>query len=139
MAFDSTEVAWRDMTVSLNGQILGKVKRLKHKTARETEALYGAGDEAFDINPGNKAHTGELVIYKSVMDTMNKAAVAAGFDDLTDLPWVITVAYKATSTANKTTVTFPGCRFEEFESGAENNQKAIEVTLPFKSLKPVYL
>lgn len=136
MAFDSTEVAWRDITVSLNGQILGKVKKLKYKTARETEALYGSGDEAFDINPGIKAHTGELVVFKSVLDTMNTAAKAAGFDDLTDLPWVLTCAYKATATSPKSSVTLPNVRFEEFESGGESNGKAIEVTLPFKALKP---
>jgi hypothetical protein len=136
MAFDSTEVAWRDITVSLNGQILGKVKRLKYKTARETEHLHGAGDEAFDINPGNKVHTGELVVFKSVLDSMNLAAKAAGFDDVTDLPWILNCAYKATATAPKTSVTLPNVRFEEFESGGENNGKAIEVTLPFKCLKP---
>lgn len=137
MAFDSSEVAWRDLEVFLNGQRIGKVKRLKYKTSRETEALHGAGDEAFDINPGNKTHTGELVVFKSVIDTMNLAAKAAGGDDLTDIPWVIGGTYKATAVAAKTSITLPNVRFDEFEQGLENNNKAMEVTLPFKCLLPV--
>lgn len=137
MAFDSSEVAWRDLTVFLNGQRIGKVKKLKYKTARESEHLYGEGDNPFDINPGNKAFTGELIVFKSVIDTMNLAALAAGGDDLTDIPWVIGGAYKATATSPKTSITLPNVRFDEFEEGLENNNKSMEVTLPFKCLTPV--
>lgn len=137
MSFDSTEVAWRDMSIFLNGKRIGKVKKLKYKTSRETEELYGAGDDPFDINPGNKAFSGELEVYKSVVDEMNRAAKLAGHDDLTDVPWVVTADYKATATEPPQTDTLPNVRFGEFEKGLENNAKSMPINLPFKCLKPV--
>lgn len=137
MAFDSTEVAWRDMSIFLSGVRVGKIRKLKYKTIRETEHLYGAGDDPFDINPGNKSYEGEMEVYKSVVDEMNIAARAAGFEDLTDIPWVITVHYKATATQPQQTVTLPAVRFSEFESGMENNNKFMLINMPFRSLRPV--
>lgn len=127
------------MSFYIDGAQIGKISKLKYKTARETEHLYGAGDEPFDINPGNKAYTGEMELYKSVIDTMNVAAQAAGYDDLTDIAWVAVVNYKATATAPMQTVTLPNVQFEEFELGAANNDKKILSNIPFKCLKPIVL
>lgn len=137
MAFDSTEWAWRDMTIFLDGERMGKVTKLTNKTTRETEYLYGAGDDPFDINPGNKAFPGEMEIYGTVIAKMNQAAQAKGYDDLTDVPWVLTVDYKKTATDPRQFVTLPGVRFEEFEEGGSNNDKSFKKTLPFKSLRPI--
>lgn len=135
--FDSTEVAWRDMSFFIDGARIGKISKLKYKTARETEHLFGAGDEPFDINPGNKTYTGEMEVYKSVIDTMNAAALVAGFDDLTDIAWIAVVNYKKTAVSPMQTVTLPNVQFEEFELGAQNNDKKIMTNMPFKCLKPV--
>ncbi len=137
MAFDSTEWAWRDMEISLNGVRIGKVSKITSKTARETEHLYGAGDEPFGINPGNKTYTGEIETYGTVIANMNRAAVAAGFDDLTDVSWAISVSFKATATEPIQNILIPNVHFDEFEDGGANNEKAFKKTLPFKSLKPV--
>lgn len=137
MAFDSTECAWKDLSVFLNGKRVGKVKKLKYKVTRESEPLYGAGDDPFDINTGNKACEGELEAYKSLVDTMNDVARAEGFADLTDVPWVLVADYKPTATAPMRNDTLPGVRFGEFELGSENNNKSITVNMPFKSLLPI--
>lgn len=137
MAFNSTEWAWRDMSISLNGVLLGKVTKLTYKTARESEHLYGAGDDPFDINPGNKAYTGEMETYGTVIANMNRAAQAAGYDDLTDVPWTISVSYKKTATEPVHNVVLPNVVFEEAEEGGANNEKAFKKTLPFKCLRPI--
>lgn len=137
MAIDSSEYAWRDITITLDGQVVAKATKLVVKTSRETEALTGAGDEAFDINPGNKAHTGELEVFLTTVDKMNKIALAAGYDDLTDIPWILTMTFKATSNAPKRTIVCPNVRFEEFEDGMAQNEKGKKVNMPFKCLKPV--
>lgn len=137
MAFDSTEWAWRDLSISLNGVRVGKVTKLTSKTARESEHLYGEGDDPFDINPGNKTYTGEFETYGTVIAKMNKAAQAAGYDDLTDVPWVIGGTFKATATDPMQVLTVPNVRFEEFEEGGANNEKAFKKSLPYKSLRPI--
>lgn len=136
MALDSTEWAWRDMEVYLNGNRIGKVTKLTSKTARESEHLHGAGDEPFDINPGNKTYTGEFETYGTVIRKMNLAARLAGHNDLTDVPWVVTAKFKATSTDPIAVVTIPNIRFDEFEEGGANNDKSFKKSLPFKSLAP---
>lgn len=136
MAINSTEWAWRDMQISLNGVVMGKVTKMLVKTARESEELYGAGDEPFDINPGNKSYSGELETYGTVIANMNRAAKVAGYSDLTDVPWAISVSFKATRSEPMQTILVPNVIFEEFEEGGENNDKAFKKTLPFKCLRP---
>jgi|GEM_PF-4737199 len=136
MAINSTEWAWSDMTISLNGVRVGKVTKLTVKTARETEHLYGEGDEPFDVNPGNKAYTGELEVFATVVRSMNVAALAQGYDDLTDVPWLITAHFKPTATEPMKMLTIPGVRFDEFEEGGTQNDKSFKKNMPFKCLKP---
>lgn len=137
MSFNSTENAWNDMTVSINGINTKKVKQLKGTTSRESEHLYGAGDDPFDVNLGNKTHGGTASLYQSVINSMNDAARAAGFDDLTDIPWVIIADYKKTATAPKRRITYPNVVFESFDNGGSNNDKSFVHDMPFKSLKPI--
>lgn len=137
MAIDSTEWAWRDLSVFMNGIKVGKVTRFTSKTARESEHLHGAGDEPFDVNPGNKTYTGEIELYATVIAKMNKEALALGGTDLTDVIWTLGGEFKATATDPRQTVTVPNVRFDEFEVGGSNNDKGFRKVLPYKSLKPI--
>jgi hypothetical protein len=137
MAFDSTEVAWRDMTLYMNGARVSKFTLWKSKTLRESEYLHAEGDDPFDINPGNKTYQAQFGAYKSVIDLMNDIAVKAGGNDLTDITWTITVVYKATATSPKRTVTYPKVMFEEFEEGLENNNKSMVIVMTAKHLLPI--
>jgi|SRR5690554_5745938 len=137
MAINSTEWAWADLEISLNGVRMGKVSALKVTSSSETEHLYGAGNEPFDINRGNKSYAGEMETYGTVIANMNRAGLAAGYTDMLDVPWVITAHFKATRTEPMQTIVIPNVLFEEFEEGGENNDKAFKKTLPFKCLKPI--
>lgn len=138
MALDSTEWAWRDMEVSLNGVRVGKVTKVTNKTNRETEHLHGNGDEPFDVNPGNKTYTGDFETYGTVIRKMNLAAKAQGHHDLTDVAWTINIKFKATTTTPVAICTIPNVRFDEFEEGGANNEKAFKRNLPYKSLRPIW-
>lgn len=135
---DSTEWAWRDMEVWLNGTKIGKVTKLTSKTNRESEHLHGAGDEPFDINPGNKTYSGEFETYGTVIRKMNQAARAMGHNDLTDAVWTITAKFKATTTTPVALVTIPNIRFDEYEEGGANNEKSFRRIIPYKSLRPIW-
>lgn len=137
MAFDSTEWAWRDMQMSFNGVRIGKITKCTSKTMRESEHLYGEGDDPFDINPGNKSYVGEVEVHSTVIAKMNATAIAAGGNDLTDIPWNISILFKATATDPRRILNVPGVRFEEFEEGGSNNEKSFKKILPYKSLRPI--
>jgi len=137
MSFDSSECKWSDLKVYLNGQRITKVTGLMYDTERDAEHIYAEGDDAVDVQVGNRKHTGTLKVYKSAVDAMNAAAKAAGFDDLTDVPWVIVADYKQTTVSPRTTDTLPNVRFTKYSKGMEQNAKAMPIELPFLCLKPV--
>lgn len=137
MAFDSTEVAWRDLEVFLEGKRIVKITSLKENPSQESEYLYGAGDEPFDINTGNRAYPLSLTVYKSVVDAMNRESVKAGFRDLMEVPWTIVANYKQTANAPRQTNTYPGVRIEGWEAGMEQNAKSMLVPLTAKSMRPI--
>ncbi|MFN4249058.1 MAG: hypothetical protein ACK4EY_15125 [Flavipsychrobacter sp.] len=135
MAFDSTKVKWSHQEFYLNGQLVTAFTALKYKTSREVEEIYGAGDDPIDLQAGNKSHSGTVTVYEDVVNAMNKAAVAAGFDDLTDVPWTISSSYKATITQPRQTDTLENVRITEYEKGMEQNAKGMPIALPFKALR----
>jgi hypothetical protein len=137
--FDSKECEWADLTLFLDGVKVTKVTRVKYKKSHEKEALYAAGSEPFSIQRGNKSYTGEIALLKGAVDALNKAAVAAGGDDLTDVSFTVGVVYKAKGTRVLQTDTLSGWEFTEYEKGMEQNAKKMEVTLPglFLALKSI--
>lgn len=133
--FDSKECEWNDLQIYIDGAKVGKATGLKYKKSRETEALYAAGDEPLTIQRGNKTYTGTLNILKGTLDDMNDAAKAAGGEDLYDVDWLIVASYRAKGTRKLQVDTLLGVVFEDFERGMMQNDKKMDVALPFKYLR----
>jgi len=136
MAFDSTEVAWRDLEVFVNGVSVGKVTAIKEMNETEVEEIYGAGDEPVDIQTGNRKYGVQATFYKSVIDNMNSAAKAAGGRDLMDIPWVIVAGYKPTIQSPRQTRTYTNVRFQGYEVGMEQNAKSMPIALTARCFRP---
>jgi hypothetical protein len=139
MAFDSSEVKWKDLELFIEGTPVAKFTSLKETSEQEAEEIYGAGDEPTDIQTGNRKYALNMGVYKSVLDNMNSAAVAAGGRDMMDVPWTIVVNYKATSAAPRQTISYPNVRVTNYERGMEQNAKSMPVTLTCKCLRPIVL
>lgn len=136
MFFDSKECAWADMDVYFSGKKIGKIAGLKYKKSQAKEPLYAAGDEPHSIQRGEKAYTGELKVYKSALDQMNVAALAAGFDDIIDVEGIqIVASYKAGISRPLATDILVGVDITEFELGWETKAKDMVITLPFVFLR----
>lgn len=136
MAFDSTEVAWRDLELFINTQSVGKFTSVREANEQEVEELYGAGDEPFDIQTGNRKYGVVVTLYKSVVDRLNAAAIAGGGRDLMDVPWTIVAGYKPTLTDPRQTRTYTNVRFQGYEVGMEQNAKSMPITLNARCLRP---
>lgn len=135
MFFDTKECEWSDLDIYLNGVKITKVRALKYKKTKEKEALYAAGSDPIAIQSGNNAYTGELRVLKGALDDMNRAAVAAGGEDITDVTWNIVANYKAKGNRALQSDTLRGVEFSEFEKGLEQAAKFGEATLPYLFLK----
>jgi hypothetical protein len=133
--FDSKECEWIDLGIYLNGVKAGKATGLKYKKSRETEALYAGGDEPISIQRGNKTYTGTLNALKGLVDDMNKAAKEAGGEDLYDVEWLIVANYRAKSNRLIQIDTLTGVQFEDMERGMMQNDKKMDIALPFKYLR----
>lgn len=134
--FSSKEVEWADLQVYVAGARVGsKLRGLEYGTKTEMEHLYGEGDEAISIQSGNKSRSGTLTILKGALDAMDRAAVLAGGTDVTDLEFDIVAFYKPAGNRPPQTDTLVGCRITEFNKKLMQNDKKMEIPLPFLFLR----
>ncbi len=129
--FDSKECEWADMTISVSGAQLTKIRGLKYGVKTEKKHLYAGGDDPVSIQSGNRRPAGTLHVLKSAIDAMNAAAVTAGGRDITDLVFDVVVYYKAKGVRPPQTDVLVGCEVSNYDKGWEQGATEMEVELPF--------
>ncbi len=135
--FDSKDCEWADMTVMFAGAPLTKIRGLKYKASKEKQLLHGAGDEPISIQSGNRTNDGQIKVLKGALDDMNRAAIAAGGEDILDMQFDIIVTYKPQGTRLLQTDTLKGVEITNFEKGWDQGAKSMDITLPIVFLKLV--
>jgi hypothetical protein len=128
--FDSKDCEWADMTIMFGGAPLTKIRGLKYKTSKEKQLLHAAGDQPISIQSGNRTNDGEIKVLKGAIDDMNRAAAAAGGQDILDIQFDIIITYKPQGTRLLQTDTLKGVEITAFEKGWEQGAKNMDVTLP---------
>ncbi|HLO37707.1 MAG TPA: hypothetical protein VK173_04410 [Lacibacter sp.] len=134
MGFDASEFEYSDIKVSIFGRELTGLRGLTYKTSREKELVYGAGANPKAIQRGQKKNEGSLMVLKSDYDDMLRAANAAGYNSLCDVPGKlinITCVYQNEDKSRLQTSSLFNCEFTEEEDGMKAGDKFKEVTLPF--------
>lgn len=133
----SEECAWARFEVQFLGRTIKGLRGFGFKKEVEKEHLYAAGDDAIDIMTGNKKGSGNIKVLGFEVDSMNKAARDAGFEDITDVPHeliVITCSYKKRVTDTIKTYVASGVAFTEAGTDLEQNAKFREITLPYLAM-----
>lgn len=137
--FDSREFEYADVKVAMLGVELSGLRGITYKKTQEKEEVFGAGNNPKAIQRGNKKYSGNLALLKSDYDQLNKAAIAAGYEDLIDVPGTeinITVVYqKEDNSAKLSTDTLINVEFTEAEDGMKQGDKFKEISLPFIFLR----
>jgi hypothetical protein len=123
------------MTVIFAGSPLTKIRGVKYKAAKEKQLLHAAGDEPISIQSGNRTYEGQIKVLKGAIDDMNRAAIAAGGDDILDMQFDIIITYKPKGTRPLQTDTLMNVEVKDFEKGWEQGAKNMDVTLPIVFLK----
>lgn len=134
MGFDTREFEYADVKVKMLGAELDGLRGLTYKKSQEKEPVYGAGNKPKAIQRGNKKYEGNLMLLKSDFDLLNKAAVSAGYTDITDVPGKlinISVVYQKEGDPLIQTATLFNVEFTEYEDGMKQGDKFKEITLPF--------
>jgi hypothetical protein len=132
---NTADYVWADVDILIGGVVVTHARGVSYKTAQEKEPVYGRGNKPMHISSGNIAYTGELKILQGGLEKMQEAA-GAGVD-LNDLPpFDIVVTYKPNR--NTTVLVVDIIKFAEFtdvEKAINQNDKFMEVTLPFVALE----
>jgi hypothetical protein len=133
--FDSKDCEWADMTVMFAGSPLTKIRGVKYKASKEKQLLHAAGDEPISIQSGNRTYEGQIKVLKGAIDDMNRAAIAAGGDDILDMQFDIVITYKPKGTRPLQTDTLVSVEVKDFEKGWDQGAKNMDVTLPILFMK----
>ncbi|PXY44524.1 hypothetical protein [Flavobacterium hydrophilum] len=133
----SSECAWSNFEIKILTRTIKGLRGFSFKKEVEKEHLYGAGDEAIDIQSGNKKSSGSIKVLGFEADAMNKAARLAGFEDITEVPHeliVITCSYKKRLIDPISVYIASGVAFTESGVDMEQNAKHREITLPYLAM-----
>lgn len=138
MAFDSREFSFADVKVSLLGVNLTGLRGLTYKKSFEKELVYAQGNSPKAIQRKNKKFEGTLTVLKSDYDLLHKAAIAAGYSDITEVPGHlinITCVYEITDTLKVNTTSLINVEFTEIDEGMKTGDSFKEMALPFIYLR----
>jgi hypothetical protein len=141
MGFDSREMSFSDTRVKMLGIELDGLRGLIYKKSQPKEPVYGQGNNPKSIQRGQKKYEGQLMLLKSDFDKLNRAAKAAGYEDIVDVPASkidITCVYQQDEDATGVSTDFlGGCEFTEYEDGLKTGDLFKEISLPIVFLKLV--
>lgn len=128
--FDSKQYRWKDMSFNLLGVNVTDIQELTYKVEAEDEEVYGAGDEPIDIQSGNRKYNGQLTLLKSVVDELTTAAQNAGYRDILDIRFPITVSYS--NNTKVSTDILLNVKFGAYNDGMMQGDKYAKIVIPFK-------
>lgn len=133
----SSECAWKHGELILLGRRINGLRGFELKKTVEKEHLYGTGQNPLDIQEGNIKCEGSIKVLGFELDAMNRAAMMAGYSDITEVPHeaiVMTVKLQKSVAEQKTVFNVRGIAFTEVVNSMEQNAKMREVTLPFLAM-----
>jgi hypothetical protein len=134
---NSQELEWKHATLSLLGVVIIGLRGFKYKTSTDSEHLFAGGDQAVSIQTGNRKVDGSIKFLKSEIDRLNDAAQAAGYDDITQVPYQLIVAtflYKTGFNRPQRTDVISGIKFTDLEKAMEQGAKSMDIEVPFLAM-----
>lgn len=128
--FDTKECEWSDVKVQIAGANVTKLRGISYKATKDKELLYSTGDSPVSVQSGNRAYEGQIKLLKGALDDLNRAAIAAGGEDVLDLAFDIVITYRQKGSRAMQIDTLIGVQVKEFEKAMEQGAKFMDVTLP---------
>jgi len=133
MAFNSKEFTYADINVTILGRNVTGLRGIKYSVKTDKERVYGRGNKALAIQSGNEEIEGEIMLLQSELEALSVAAKAANpLNKVTDISFDIVVSYGQGTTA-KTDILI-GVELTEYEKGMAQEDKFMEISIPFIAL-----
>lgn len=131
--FNSKEYEWSDVTVAVDGNVLGAITGVSYTRSKEKEFIYGRGSKPRAIQSGNETIEGSITLLQTDFEALNDASKNAGYGSILDPSFTINISY--TDTAGVPRVdTLKFVEFSEYPKGMAQNDKMMEIEMPFLAL-----
>lgn len=125
--FNSKEYEWSDVTVTVAGRPVTKIRAISYIKKQEKEALYAKGNQPHSIQRGNKSYEISITLLQSELEALEDASGG----DVLDASFNILVAYGNPLNGDviKTDL-IEGCEITEVPKGMNQGDKFAEHELP---------
>jgi hypothetical protein len=133
-AFNSTEFAWKDITITAMGQTFEAAMEIEYDVEVEKKQTYGRGGKVRGIQTGNESPKGNLTCKQSLLEAMIRTAQDNGGKGakLTDISFDIQVHYlKGTDLVKDRIV---GAEFTKQPKQMKQGDTEMSVKLPFLAM-----
>lgn len=122
---------WADVALNLGGRDITGIRGITYTKEIEREALHAKGRKTHSIQSGNETITGEIRLLQSEYE----ALVKAGNGSILGLSVDALVSYgNPTNGDAMTTDRIEGIRFTSEAKELNQNDKFMEITLPFLAM-----
>lgn len=122
--------AWSDVQLILFGNPIRGIKSIKYDKKSDKKNTYGYGREPISRGLGKNEYSAEIVILKDEWQAIIQAAIAAGYNDPTDIPMFnIPVLFGSSQTTLKQD-TLLSCEFTSDPMDTKEGDTDIWLTIP---------
>lgn len=136
-AFNSTEFAWKDITITAMGMVFEAVMEIEYDTEVDKKIVYGRGKKAKGIQSGNEKCSGNIQVKQSLLESMVRTAQANNpTAKLTDISFDIQVHYLKTPDIVKDRII--NAEFTKQPKSMKQGDMEMLVKLPFLALDIAY-
>jgi hypothetical protein len=132
MKFNSKEYNWNSLKAFFLGRLVTGIRGVEYKKTLDKEALYAMGGQPRAIQHKNSAYEGTITLLQSEVIALNRAAVAAGYKDCTEIEFDIVVSYAQNGVI--TTDRIVQASITEDPRSFKQGDAFMEIALPFIAL-----
>jgi hypothetical protein len=131
----SKQFEWNDCTVVILGKIITGFSGIEIETKQEKDAVYGRGNKPLAIQSGKKSYEGKMTFLQSEYTALLAVAKATNPNyDVMDISFDITWSFNRTIDAATETYNIKGVELTSSKLGMSNEDKHMEIELPFMAL-----
>lgn len=137
MSFNSTEFAWKDLTVTAMGRTFERILDVDYDTEEEKKQIYGRGKKVRGIQGGNEKPNGNLSLGQSEVEAMIREAQKTNPNaKLTDISFDIQIHYVKGLDIVKDRII--GCEFTKMPKSLKQGDVDMVIKLPFMAMDIQY-
>lgn len=137
MSFNSTEYAWKDITVTAMGRTYERILEVEYDNEEDKKLIYGRGKKVRGIQGGNEKPGGSLLLGQSEVEAMIRTAQETNPNaKLTDISFDIQIHYLKGEDLVKDRIV--GAEFTKSPKGMKQGDSDMQIKLPFLAMDIKY-